>query len=132
MKQGNSDPRFLMWGRDVTPNHHALAEQYVLLDNFYATGAISFDGHQWLEQGFVSDNVERALRSSPRGYAWNLADALDVSPAGFFWQHSSRPINVRIGGVLSLPTEFNSVTGTVRDITENEIRPWKEYWDSYK
>jgi DNA-binding beta-propeller fold protein YncE len=132
MPKGNSDPKFLMYGKEVTPNHHALANQYVLLDNFYASGAISFDGHQWLEQGFVSDNVERALRSSPRGYAWNLADALDVSPAGFFWQHSPRPINVRIGGVLSLPTEFNSATGTVRDITENQIRPWKEYWDSYK
>jgi hypothetical protein len=50
-------------GRNINPNHHALAEKYVLLDNFYATGAITFDGHQWLEQGFVSDNVNgRSLR----------------------------------------------------------------------
>ena len=46
-------------------------------------GAISFDGHQWLEQGFVSDNVERALTSHPRGYAWNLSDALDVCARRF-------------------------------------------------
>jgi hypothetical protein len=64
MPQGNSDPKFLMYGREVIPNHHALAEQFVLLDNFYASGAISFDGHQWLE----SDATERVLRSSPRGY----------------------------------------------------------------
>ena len=53
----------------MTPNHHALAEKFVVLDNFYAGGAISFDGHQWLMQGFVSDYVERAFASSPRGYA---------------------------------------------------------------
>ena len=67
-----------MYGRDITPNHHALAEKYVLLDNFYTGGAISFDGHQWLMQAFVSDYVERAFAASPRGYAWNMSDALMV------------------------------------------------------
>ena len=42
--KGNSDPKLVMYGREVTPNHHALAEHYVLLDNFYTGGAISFDG----------------------------------------------------------------------------------------
>ncbi len=84
--KANGDPKLVMYGRDITPNHHALAERYVVLDNFYAGGAISFDGHQWLEQGFVSDYTERAFASSPRGYAWNMADALTVAPTGFFWQ----------------------------------------------
>jgi YVTN family beta-propeller protein len=132
MPQGNSDPQFLMYGRDITPNHHALAEKYVLLDNFYATGAISFDGHQWLEQGFVSDNVERALTSHPRGYAWNLSDALDVSPAGFIWQHAARPLDVRVGGVLSLPTELDPATQTARDISEDDLHPWEYYWHLYQ
>ncbi len=132
MPQGNSDPQFLMYGRDITPNQHALAEKYVLLDNFYATGAISFDGHQWLEQGFVSDNVERALTSHPRGYAWNLSDALDVSPAGFIWQHAARPLDVRVGGVLSLPTELDPATQRARDITEDDLRPWEYYWHLYQ
>jgi YVTN family beta-propeller protein len=132
MPQGNSDPKFLMYGRDITPNHHALAEKYVLLDNFYATGAISFDGHQWLEQGFVSDNVERALTSHPRGYAWNLSDALDVSPAGFIWQHAARPLEVRVGGVLSLPTELDPATQTAQDITEDDLHPWEFYWRLYQ
>jgi YVTN family beta-propeller protein len=132
MGKGNSDPKLTMYGRTITPNHHALAEKYVLLDNFYASGAISFDGHQWLEQGFVSDNVERALTSSPRGYAWNLSDALDVSPAGFFWQHSARPLDVRVGGVLSLPAEWDPKTQTARDITEDDLHSWKEYWKAYQ
>ena len=48
--KGNGDPKLVMYGREVTPNHHALAEKYVLLDNFHTGGAISFDGHQWLMQ----------------------------------------------------------------------------------
>ena len=38
MPQGNGDPSLVHFGRDVTPNHHALAEQFVLLDNFYGPG----------------------------------------------------------------------------------------------
>ena len=74
--KGQRRSQAVMYGRDITPNHHALAEQYVVLDNFYTGGAISFDGHQWLMQAFVSDYVERAFASSPRGYAWNMSDAL--------------------------------------------------------
>jgi YVTN family beta-propeller protein len=70
MQKGNSDPRFLQYGRDITPNAHALAEKYVLLDNFYTSGAISFDGHQWLMMAFVSDYTERSYAAYPRGYAW--------------------------------------------------------------
>ncbi len=132
MTQGNSDPKFLMFGRAITPNQHALAEKYVLLDNFYASGAISFDGHQWLEQGFVSDTVERALTTHPRGYAWNLSDALAVSPAGFIWQRPLRPLEVRVGGVLSLPTELDPTTQTARDLSEDDLHPWAYYWHLYQ
>lgn len=72
-----------MYGRDITPNHHVLAERYVVLDNFYTAGAISFDGHQWLEQAFVRDYMEHGFASSPRGHAWNMADSLVVAPTGF-------------------------------------------------
>ena len=48
--KGNSDASLAMFGRDVTPNQHKLAEQFVLLDNFYAVGGNSADGHQWLTQ----------------------------------------------------------------------------------
>src|SRR5262249_2402354 len=34
--QGDGDPSLVLFGRDVTPNHHALAETFVLLDHCYA------------------------------------------------------------------------------------------------
>jgi hypothetical protein len=121
-----------VYGRNVTPNHHALAERYVLLDNFHTGGAISFDGHQWLMQAFVSDYVERAFAASPRGYAWNMSDALTVSPAGFFWQSAKRPLDVRIYGEFSLPARWDPVTQNVVDMNEREELSWADYWKLYK
>jgi YVTN family beta-propeller protein len=125
--KGNSDPKLCMYGRDITPNHHALAERYVDLDNFYTAGAISFDGHQWLEQAFVSDYVERAFASSPRGYAWNMADSLVVAPTGFFWQSASKPLDVRIFGEFQLPARWDPNKQNAVDMDEKDLLTWQEY-----
>jgi YVTN family beta-propeller protein len=130
--KGNGDPKLVMYGRNVTPNHHALAERYVLLDNFHTGGAISFDGHHWLMQGFVSDYVERAFAASPRGYAWNMSDALTVSPAGFFWQSAPRPLDVRIYGEFCLPARWDPVKRSAIDINQGDLKTWSEYWRLYK
>ena len=130
--RGNGDPKLVMYGRDVTPNQHALAEQFVTLDNFHTGGAISFDGHQWLMQAFVSDYVERAFASSPRGYAWNMSDALTVSPVGMFWQSATKPLNVRIYGEFCLPAKWNPATQSTVDIDEHEMLRWSDYWKLYQ
>ncbi len=132
MGKGNSDPKLCMYGRDVTPNHHALAERYVLLDNFYTGGAISFDGHDWLMQAFVSDYVERAFAGSPRGYAWNLSDALVVAPTGFFWQSAQKPLDVRIYGEFQLAARWDPATRQAQDIDESQALTWSQYWQLYK
>ncbi len=130
--KANGDPKLVMYGRDVTPNHHALAEKFVVLDNFYAGGAISFDGHQWLMQGFVSDYVERAFASSPRGYAYNMADALVVAPTGFFWQAAAKPLSVRIYGEFQLPARWDPVRQNTVDMNESDNLSWTEYWKAYQ
>lgn len=132
LKQGNGDASLTMFGREVTPNHHALAEEYVLLDNFHTGGAISFDGHPWLMQSFVSDYTERAFAASPRGYAWNMADALTVSPAGFFWQGAPKPPSVRIYGEFCVPARWDAASKSVVDINEGDLKQWSEYWKMYK
>jgi YVTN family beta-propeller protein len=133
MPVGNGKKELAIYPREVTPNHHALAEQFVLVDNYYASGAISFEGHQWLMMGFVSDHVERSLQGAPRGYAWNMADGLTISPAGFFWQNARRPLRVQLLGPLSLPAVFNAKTGIVKDVdSEAGLLPWSEYWEHYQ
>ena len=45
MPKGNGDPNLCLFGEDVTPNAHALAREFVLLDNFYVDAEVSYDGH---------------------------------------------------------------------------------------
>jgi len=130
--KANGDPKLVMYGRDVTPNHHALAEQYVVLDNFYTGGAISFDGHHWLMQGFVSDYVERAFAASPRGYAWDMSDALVVPPTGFFWQSARKPLDVRIYGEFQLPARWDPNTQSAVDMNERNEMTHAQYMEHWR
>jgi YVTN family beta-propeller protein len=84
MKQGNGDPNLCLFGRDVTPNHHALAEQFVLLDNFYCNGVLSADGHSWVTEGNVTDHLEKAFGGFTRSYTFG-DDPLTYSSSGFIW-----------------------------------------------
>src|SRR5260370_25659191 len=83
-------------------------------------------------QGFVSDYTERAFAASPRGYAWNMSDALTVAPTGFFWQSALKPLDVRIYGEFQLPARWDPATQSARDMNERELLSWSEYWRLYK
>jgi DNA-binding beta-propeller fold protein YncE len=63
--QGNGDPNLCLFPDELTPNHHALARDFVLLDNFYVDGEVSADGHEWSMGAYASDFVERIW---PLGY----------------------------------------------------------------
>ncbi len=89
MPKGNGDPSLTMFGEKVTPNHHRLADQFVLLDNFYATGGNSGDGHQWVTQ---ANEVDYAMWPGYRGrsYPFDGTDPVAYSSGGFIWDSASR------------------------------------------
>jgi hypothetical protein len=60
IRQGNGDPSLTLFGRDVTPNQHALAEQFVLLDNLYCSGEVSQDGQPWTTSAYATEFTQRA------------------------------------------------------------------------
>ncbi len=90
MSQGNGDPDLCFYGREVTPNHHKLAEQFVLLDNTYCNGVLSADGHQWTDEGNVSDYLEKSFGGFERSYPYDGDDALAYSASGFIWDYVLR------------------------------------------
>lgn len=55
IEEGNGDPRLVLFGEDISPNHHRLAREFVLLDNFYVTADVSADGHAWSMGAISSD-----------------------------------------------------------------------------
>src|SRR5260370_4434868 len=56
-----------MYGADVTPNQHALAKQFGVLDNFYDSGDVSGDGHVWSTSASVSDYIAKTIPVGYRG-----------------------------------------------------------------
>jgi len=104
--KGNGDPSLVMFGADVTPNQHRLADQFVLLDNFYASGGNSADGHQWVTQA-----NETAYCLWPgyagRSYPYDGSDPIAYSAGGFIWDAALKlKKTVRIYGEYAgrLPT----------------------------
>jgi len=59
LPQGRGDPTLCLFPEPVTPNHHALAREFVLLDNFYVESEVSADGHEWSMGAYASDFVEK-------------------------------------------------------------------------
>ncbi len=87
MKQGDGDSTLTVYGRNVTPNTHQLCSQYLLLDNYHASGKCSAEGHQWTDASIVTDYVEKAVRAWIRSYPHVQYDALVYSPTGFIWDN---------------------------------------------
>jgi YVTN family beta-propeller protein len=56
---GNGDPNLATFGQTVTPNAHALARNFVTLDNFMCTAEVSYDGWLWSTAAQAPDVVER-------------------------------------------------------------------------
>ena len=59
LPRGNGDPSITQFGRALTPNQHALAEQFVTLDDFRVSGEVSGDGWQWSTAGRATDVNEQ-------------------------------------------------------------------------
>ncbi len=88
IKTGNGDPNLTIFGSNVTPNAHALAAHYVLLDNLYCNGEVSEDGHKWCDAAYATDFIEKAWPSSYSDRGEPDADErLTDSPAGYLWDN---------------------------------------------
>ncbi len=118
LPEGNGDPTLTLFGRDVTPNAHALAQGFVLFDNFYVDADVSYDGQSYSTAAYATDFVQRiwqtisgnrgglylgegggAMRnpfgniSAPAGgYIWDYARRANVSVRSYgeFVEHTSR------------------------------------------
>ena len=92
--EGNGEPGLCLFPEEVTPNHHALAREFVLLDNFYADGEVSADGHEWTMGAYASDFVERTWPLSYRGdrrvpYPSEGALAVARPHGGYLWDKAA-------------------------------------------
>ncbi|MBY0458671.1 MAG: hypothetical protein K2V38_15130, partial [Gemmataceae bacterium] len=92
-KKGNGDPTLCMFPRKVTPNHHKLAEEFVLLDNLYCNGQVSRDGHPWSTAAYNTDYIARDWHltySQRKGVDDDDDGNLSNPPSGYLWDACKR------------------------------------------
>ncbi|MBI4902306.1 MAG: bifunctional YncE family protein/alkaline phosphatase family protein [Acidobacteria bacterium] len=126
LKKGNGDPSLVMFGEEVTPNQHRLADQFVVLDNLYATGGNSADGHQWVTQ---ANEVEYCLWPGYQGrsYPFDGTDPMAYSSGGFLWDYAlARGRTVKVYGEYA-----GRMGGSARGRTEM-LQRWKKGADFTK
>jgi DNA-binding beta-propeller fold protein YncE len=102
LKVGNGDPSLTMYGADVTPNEHKLALQFGVLDNFYDSGEVSGDGHEWSTAAIATDYNENTWQIAYRGkertydFQGTVADEfpldngesdIDAPTTGYLWDN---------------------------------------------
>lgn len=88
MPMGRGMPSLCIFGDSITPNQHQLAREFVLLDNYYASGKSSAEGHSWVDAGIVTDYTEKSVRGWFRSYPHVLYDALVYNKKGMIWNNA--------------------------------------------
>lgn len=127
MPQGNGEPELCLFPESVTPNHHKLAREFVLLDNFYVDGEVSADGHEWTMGAYATDYVEKVWPLSYRGggrntFGYPSEGAIDpiARPAGgYLWD---RAIEAKVS-VRSYGEWVNNVGPLKPDLTFADCKP---------
>jgi YVTN family beta-propeller protein len=144
--EGNGDPNLVLFGERFTPNQHALAREFVLLDNFYVDGEVSADGHNWSMGAYATDYIEknwptsyggrgggydsegsREIANNKAGYLWDFCREYGISyrTYGEFVNNNKPSIPVLDGHYC---THFTGWDGSVRDTVR--FYQWKHDFDS--
>jgi WD40 repeat protein len=87
MPQGNGEKELCLFPEAITPNHHKIAREFVLLDNTYVDGEVSADGHEWSMGAYATDFVEKYW---PLSYRGALRNKLGYPSEGNF-DYAARP-----------------------------------------
>jgi YVTN family beta-propeller protein len=129
--RGNGDPSIVLFGKDVTPNEHALADRFVLLDNCYACGEVSGDGWTWSTQSMANDYVHRNIpyNYSSRGRNYDFEGENNGYITGGF------PAVDPDGKPLSKNPAFKDGAAPVTDVAAIGVHLWdraKEAGVSYR
>ena len=128
LPQGNGDSSLLLFGRNITPNQHAVAEQFVLLDNFYVDAEVSADGHSWSMAAYANDYNEKTWVTSYGGrggtYDYEGQKKIATPKGGYLWDHALKArVSFRSYGEFADDYSANYPT------LEGKFCPYYTSWD---
>jgi len=102
LPKANGDSLLVLFGRNVTPNAHQMAEQFVTMDNYYADAEVSVQGHAWTAGAYSNDYVEKNTALSYSGrFAHYEGGVVPITypPNGYIWRElSAKNVSFRVFG----------------------------------
>jgi len=133
MAEGKGDGSLCLFPEQVTPNHHKLAREFVLLDNFYVESEVSADGHEWTMGAYATDFVEK---SWPLSYGHNKTKkypypsegnfAIAFPAGGYLWDRAKEAgVSYRSYG------EFVVNGKTTNDLSYTRVATLKGHFDPH-
>ncbi len=155
----NGDPALTLFPEAVTPNQHALARQFVTLDNLYADGEVSADGWYWSAGANANPYVQKTWPSSYtdyssrnrtgdthpfatapnadpyRSFIWDRAIAAGVSLRHYGWWTDGNAPHVHVRSIAPelAPYTDPNYTGFNMNVTDrSRVVAWKQEYDAYE
>ncbi|HLJ55366.1 MAG TPA: bifunctional YncE family protein/alkaline phosphatase family protein [Chthonomonadaceae bacterium] len=119
LPQGSGDASLCDLGRTITPNAHALADQFTLFDNAYCAGTNSADGHAWCTQSIANDYLEH-FYTGYRTYPDDADCAMGISNTGFLWNAA-----LKRGKTLR---DYGEAADDELAVFTPTVKSWLEVW----
>ena len=92
--KGESERSLVLFDEKIAPNHHKLAREFVLLDNFYVNADVSADGHAWSTGAIANDYIQKLWPNSyakrRNHYDYEEQDPASLPPAGYLWTNAAQ------------------------------------------
>ena len=129
VKEGNADPSLALFGEEVTPNHHKLACEFVLLDNFYVNSEVGADGQNWSTAAIAPDYAQKLWPNSYGGrrrhYDYEGQDPASLPPTGYLWTNAAAAgVTLRNYGHQVVNRPAAAADGTqVENVRDPVLRP---------
>src|SRR5277367_6122053 len=124
--KGESDASLCLFKENVSPNHHKLAREFVLLDNFYVNSDVSADGHNWSTSAIANDYVVKMWPNSYAGrrkhYDYEGGEPAALPPTGYLWTNAAaRGISMRNYGYWATNMKEPDPDGTQIEAVRDPI-----------
>lgn len=118
----DGDPTLALFDAKVTPNQHALAKRFGILDDTYADAEVSADGHNWSMAAFANDYLEHMWPQNYGGrrklYDFEDGSVAATPHAGYLWNDAARHgVSLRnYGEFVSDPDRSGNVISHMADL----------------
>ncbi|MBA3430985.1 MAG: bifunctional YncE family protein/alkaline phosphatase family protein [Actinobacteria bacterium] len=156
LDRGNGDASLTLFGPDVTPNHHDLAERFTTLDNLYAAGEVSTDGWEWSTAANANTLNQKTwptlyggrghfytaeggtLAAAPgrrpeNSYIWDALSKHSISYRNYgFWATGTAPVEVFNEPNLEAHTDRDFPGYNLEISDQVRFREWKKEFARYE